>query len=95
MRHSHIACHAAALSWLLKRRLRLDPAREEFIDDSEANGLARYPRGTCYKDGIGHLKGLSAKLLAEFLGTLWLTFGGCGSAVLAALFIANFASKVE
>lgn len=29
------------------------------------------------------------KLLAEFLGTLWLTFGGCGSAVLAAKFIAT------
>ena len=43
MRHSHIACHAAALSWLLKRRLRLDPAREEFIGDSEANGLRALP----------------------------------------------------
>jgi aquaporin Z len=32
---------------------------------------------------------LRSKLVAEFLGTLWLTFGGCGSAVLAALFIAN------
>jgi len=29
------------------------------------------------------------KLLAEFLGTLWLTFGGCGSAVLAAKFLAQ------
>lgn len=28
------------------------------------------------------------KLLAEFLGTFWLVFGGCGSAVLAAKFIA-------
>ena len=28
------------------------------------------------------------KLLAEFFGTFWLTFGGCGSAVLAAKFIA-------
>ncbi len=27
------------------------------------------------------------KCLAEFFGTLWLTFGGCGSAVLAAKFI--------
>lgn len=29
------------------------------------------------------------KLIAEFLGTFWLTFGGCGSAVLAAKFIAT------
>jgi predicted dehydrogenase len=39
MRHSHIACHAAALSWLLKRKLRLDPVKEAFIKDDEANGL--------------------------------------------------------
>ena len=31
---------------------------------------------------------MKKKLLAEFFGTLWLTFGGCGSAVLAAKFIA-------
>jgi predicted dehydrogenase len=43
MRHSHIACHAAALSWLLNRKLRLDPAKEEFIDDDEANGLRALP----------------------------------------------------
>jgi aquaporin Z len=30
---------------------------------------------------------LKNKLLAEFFGTLWLVFGGCGSAVLAAKFI--------
>ena len=29
---------------------------------------------------------LTQKLTAEFLGTLWLVFGGCGSAVLAAAF---------
>jgi predicted dehydrogenase len=43
MRRSHIACHAAALSWLLGRRLRFDPAREEFLDDAEANGLRALP----------------------------------------------------
>jgi predicted dehydrogenase len=43
MRRSHIACHAAALSWLLGRKLRLDPAKEEFIEDDEANGLRSLP----------------------------------------------------
>ena len=27
---------------------------------------------------------LSKRLVAEFIGTLWLVLGGCGSAVLAA-----------
>ena len=39
MRHSHIACHAAALSWMLGRKLTLDPVREEFVGDDEANRL--------------------------------------------------------
>ena len=43
MRHSHIACHAAALSWILKRKLKLDPIKEEFIGDDEANGLRVRP----------------------------------------------------
>ncbi len=29
------------------------------------------------------------KLTAEFFGTFWLTFGGCGSSVLAAKFLAT------
>ena len=39
MRHSHIACHAAALAWMLGRKLKFDPVREEFLGDPEANRL--------------------------------------------------------
>jgi len=30
------------------------------------------------------MHGVDSKSLAEFFGTFWLVFGGCGSAVLAA-----------
>jgi predicted dehydrogenase len=43
MRNSHVACHAAALSWILKRKLTIDPVRMEFLDDDEANGLRSRP----------------------------------------------------
>jgi predicted dehydrogenase len=43
MRHSHIACHAAALSWMLGRKLELDPEKEAFVNDDEANRLCRRP----------------------------------------------------
>ena len=43
MRRSHIACHAAALAWILNRKLRLDPKMETFIDDPEANSLRSRP----------------------------------------------------
>ena len=36
---SHIACHAAQISWLLQRPLRWDPEAEEFPGDDEANGM--------------------------------------------------------
>jgi predicted dehydrogenase len=39
MRRSHTACHAAALAWILNRKLKFDPVKEEFIGDDEANGL--------------------------------------------------------
>ncbi len=38
---------------------------------------------------------LKNKLAAEFFGTFWLVFGGCGSAVLAAMFLAGDASPVN
>jgi predicted dehydrogenase len=43
MRNSHITCHAAALSWILKRKLTLDPVKQEFVGDEEANGLRARP----------------------------------------------------
>jgi predicted dehydrogenase len=44
MRRSHIACHAAALSWILKRPLTIDPKTELFVDDDEANRLCKRPQ---------------------------------------------------
>jgi aquaporin Z len=47
--------------------------------------------GGCLNPGRNHnhTNLMKHKLLAEFFGTFWLTFGGCGSAVLAAKFIAT------
>lgn len=39
MRRSHIASHAAAIAWILKRKLTLDPVKEEFVNDDAANIL--------------------------------------------------------
>jgi hypothetical protein len=46
MKRSHIACHAAAIAWILKRPLRIDPATERFVDDAEANRLIARPQRT-------------------------------------------------
>lgn len=43
MRRSHIASHAAALAWILGRTLKLDPVKEVFIGDDEANLLRARP----------------------------------------------------
>jgi len=39
MRHSHLACHAAATAWILGRKVAFDPAREAFVGDDEANRM--------------------------------------------------------
>ena len=38
-RSSHVAAHAAAIAWMLDRKVTFDPAKEEFIGDDEANGM--------------------------------------------------------
>ncbi len=43
MRRSHIACHAAAIAWILKRKLQIDPNTEQFINDDQANLLRERP----------------------------------------------------
>ena len=43
-RHSENACHAAAISWKLGRKLKFDPASESFPGDDEANALRSRPR---------------------------------------------------
>jgi len=39
VRKSHVACHAAAIAWLLQRKVQFDPVKEEFIGDDEANRM--------------------------------------------------------
>lgn len=39
MRHSHLACFAAAIAWQLSRKVILDPVTEAFPGDAEANRL--------------------------------------------------------
>lgn len=39
MRHSHLACFAAQLSWQLGRKLTFDPVKEQFVGDEEANRM--------------------------------------------------------
>ena len=48
MRRSHTVCHAAAIAWILNRKLSWDPIKEVFIDkagglDQEANSLRHRP----------------------------------------------------
>ena len=49
MRNSHIACHAAALAWMLQRTLKIDPKTHTFINDPEANSLQTRPERNPWK----------------------------------------------
>ena len=44
MRHSHLACHAGAIAWMLRRKLTFDPAKETFIGDEEANRMRTWAK---------------------------------------------------
>jgi len=43
MRHSHIACHAAAASWVTGKKVNLDPKTEAYIDSADASLLRSRP----------------------------------------------------
>jgi hypothetical protein len=42
-RWSHVAGHAAAIAWMLDRKVAFDPAREAFIGDDEADRMRTRP----------------------------------------------------
>lgn len=39
MRHTHVACHAAAIAWQLGRKVAFDPKTESFVGDEAANRM--------------------------------------------------------
>jgi predicted dehydrogenase len=39
MRNSHITSHAAAIAWMLNRKVTIDPKTEMFVNDDQANRL--------------------------------------------------------
>jgi hypothetical protein len=43
-RSSHLACHAAAISWQLGRKVAFDPVTESFGNDEAANRMRRRAR---------------------------------------------------
>lgn len=42
-RSSHVAGHAAAIAWMLDRKVAFDPAKEAFLGDDEANRMRTRP----------------------------------------------------
>ncbi|MCL2348068.1 MAG: gfo/Idh/MocA family oxidoreductase, partial [Planctomycetaceae bacterium] len=50
---SHLVCHAAALSWLLKRELTFDVTKAEFANDDDANREANRLRTRQWREPWG------------------------------------------
>jgi len=44
MRHSHLACHAGAIAWMLGRKVTFDPISETFVGDEEANRMRAWAK---------------------------------------------------
>src|ERR1700756_4161395 len=68
---------------------RAKPVSAAVFDNSNFCQFSRIPsRCTCFHEVFpqGYGMSLSKRATAEFLGTFWLVFGGCGTAVLAAAF---------
>ncbi len=42
-RSSHVASHAAAIAWMLDRKVQFDPSKEAFVGDDEANHMRTRP----------------------------------------------------
>src|SRR6202012_1226487 len=62
-----------------------DSATPKAVKLRHANFFFRRQK-TTHKERAGDRMHLSKRATAEFFGTFWLVFGGCGSAVLAAAF---------
>jgi aquaporin Z len=64
-------------------------------DPSSFEAASRYQKTTINHPQHHPIMPLKNKLVAEFFGTFWLVFGGCGSAVLAAKFLTTDPTPVN
>src|SRR5438045_3890405 len=80
-----IACRRIPGSRTRSPRAHWQPVRYSLAASSRARRRVRPPNAPRGASMEGEMP-LSKRLTAEFVGTLWLVLGGCGSAVLAAAF---------